>query len=98
MDARDFWTAVDSDPDLRITDCHEGARPEEDYVEVLHVPTGGASRIPTSEILRCSQQDLFDVMKFRRAPKIMRFVSGDAGSYGELPSVSRSIGPVAIAS
>lgn len=98
MDGRAFYDAVMADPDLVLRNCHEGKTPADDYVEVVHRPTGCASRIPVTEILRHKKDDLFGVMKFKRKPKIMQAMSGDAGSYGQLPCVSRSIEPVAIAS
>lgn len=98
MDGREFYDAVMADPDLELRNCHEGKTPADDYVEVVHKPTGCATRLPVREILRHSKSDLFGLMKFLRKPKIMVAVSGDAGGYGELPSVSRSIGPVSVAS
>lgn len=98
MDGREFWMAVDAAPDLVMLDCVESVTPADDYVEVRYVPTGGVTRLPIREIRRCTKEDLFGVLRFTRKPKIMKAVSGDAGSYGQLPCVSRSIGPVAIAS
>lgn len=98
MGARDFWDAVKLDPDLEMASCVEGATPADDYVDVRHMPTGGGSRIPMSEICRVPAEDLVAVIKYERPSRIMKAVTGDAGSYGSLPAVLRCIAPVAVAS
>lgn len=71
MRARDFWIMIDTDDELEIVRCHEGECSDDDYVEIRFTVTGGRTQLKVSEISRHDADDLRDLLKFRRSPRVI---------------------------
>lgn len=92
MDGREFWRAVDEDPELEVASVVEGASQAENHVVVRHLPSRAGHILPIREILRVPRDELFALLKFERPARIMKTWNLRPDRTSTPPAFERSVG------